>query len=124
MLTTHDLSQAEAIASRVAFMFDGCIRLRGCPKELILREFNHRKELKIVLREQPDDAGASILASLALKPARGSITWNGPVDADLTHVGDLTARLEDSGIATAEVRLREPGLESVLLRLTGEEMQL
>lgn len=121
LLTTHDMSQAEAIADRVAFMLDGRIRLIGRPDELIRREFADRKELKIVLRDRPDDAGSSLLQGLDLKPARGAVTWTGPVDGDLTHIGELTARLDRAGLTTSEVRLREPCLEGVLLRLTGEE---
>ena len=123
LLTTHDLSQAEAIADRVAFMLDGQIRLHGRPEELIRREFDDRKELKIVLREPPDDTGAAMLQALDLKPAHGAVTWTGPVQGDLAHVGDLTSKLEGVGLVTAEVRLREPCLEGVLLRLTGEELR-
>jgi ABC-2 type transport system ATP-binding protein len=123
LLTTHDLSQAEAIADRVAFMLDGRIRLVGRPTELVRGEFDDCKELKIVLRECPDAVGASLLEALDLKPAFGAVTWTGPFDGDLTHVGDLTARLERAGLVTSEVRVREPCLESVLLRLTGEEFR-
>lgn len=122
LLTTHDLDQAEAIADRVAFMLDGRIRLLGCPRELVRGEFNDRKELKIVLREPPNASGTSLLEALDLRPARGAVTWTGPVDGDLTHIGELTAQLDRAGLATSEVRLREPCLEGVLLRLTGEEL--
>jgi ABC-2 type transport system ATP-binding protein len=123
LLTTHDMSQAEAIADRVAFMVEGRIRLTGCPRELIRSEFADRKELKIVLRDRPDESAATMLQALDLKPARGAVTWTGPVDGDLTHVGELTARLERAGLEASEVRLREPCLEGVLLRLTGEELR-
>jgi ABC-2 type transport system ATP-binding protein len=123
LLTTHDLGQAETVADRVAFMFDGRIRMHGRPDDLIRREFKSGKELRIVLREPPDTRGIELLQSLDLQPARDDMTWNGPVDSSLAEVGDLTARLTNAGLATAEVRLREPGLEGVLLRLTGEELQ-
>jgi len=123
LLTTHDLNQAEAIADRVAFILDGGIRLIGRPSELIRSEFADRKELKIVLRDRPDDSGTSLLQDLDLRPAHGAVTWTGPVDRDLTHVGELTAQLERAGLETSEVRLREPCLEGVLLRLTGEEFR-
>ncbi|MFQ5635370.1 MAG: ABC transporter ATP-binding protein [Gammaproteobacteria bacterium] len=122
LLTTHDLSQAESIADRVAFMLHGRIRLCGCPRQLIRGEFGGSKELKIVLREPPDESGTSLLQALALRPADGAVTWTGAVDGDLMHVGDLTSRLERAGLVTAEVRLREPCLEGVLSRLTGEAL--
>ena len=75
------------------------------------------------MRDTPDDSGMSMLQALDLKPARGAVTWTGPVDGDLTHVGELTAQLERAGLETSEVRLREPCLEGVLLRLTGEELR-
>ncbi|MDJ0927678.1 MAG: ABC transporter ATP-binding protein [Gammaproteobacteria bacterium] len=124
LLTTHDLSQAEALADRVAVMLDGRICLQGSPSELIHREFDTRQELKIVLRDVPDDSGVSLLQELELKPAHGSITWSGPVSSDLAHVGELTSRLQQAGLRTAEVRVREACLEGVLLRATGEELRL
>ena len=123
LLTTHDLSQAEALADRVAFMLDGQVRLEGRPGDLIKHEFRDMKELKIVLRKKPDEAGTVLLQELDLSPAKGAVTWTGPVDGDLAHVGELTAHLQAAGLATAEVRVREPCLEGVLLRLTGEELR-
>jgi ABC-2 type transport system ATP-binding protein len=123
LLTTHDLSQAEDLADRVAFMVDGKVVLVGRPADLIQEEFRDMKELKITLRQKPDTAGSTLLQGLDLRPAKGHITWTGPVDGDLAHVGELTTRLEQAGLATAEVRVREPGLEGVLLRLTGEELR-
>ncbi len=123
LLTTHDLTQAEDMADSVAFMVNGKIRLRGTPEKLIESEFNNRKELKIVLRDRPGDSARALLQSLDLKPAHGQVTWTGPVDGDSARMGELTARLERAGLETAEVRLREPCLEGVLLRLTGEELR-
>ena len=103
-------------------MVDGEVRLQGRPRELIAAEFEQMKELKITLRQRPDSGGVSMLQDLDLRPAKGQITWTGPVDGDLAHVGELTTRLEHAGLETSEVQVREPRLEGVLLRLTGEEL--
>ena len=124
LLTTHDLDQAEMLADRVAFMIDGKVCLCGRPAALIDAEFGGRRELKIVLRNEPDRHGIELLHTLELKPASGLVTWTGPVDGGLDRVSELTVRLETAGLETAEVRLREPCLEGVLLRATGRELQL
>jgi len=123
LLTTHDLSQAEDLADRVAFMVDGEVRLQGRPRELIAAEFEQMKELKITLRQRPDPGGVSMLQELDLRPAKGQITWTGPVDGDFAQLGELTTRLQRAGLETSEVQVREPCLEGVLLRLTGEELR-
>lgn len=124
LLTTHDLAQAEALADTVVVMVDGKIRLTGSPQELIRREFRDQKELKIILRSVPDESGAALLQGLDLRPARGSLTWTGPVHDDFNEVSELTRQLRGAGLETAEVRVRAPCLEGVLMRLTGEELQL
>ncbi|RMF94868.1 MAG: ABC transporter ATP-binding protein [Gammaproteobacteria bacterium] len=122
LLTTHDLAQAEALADRVLVMLDGRIRLAGSPAQLVESEFHGMQELKLVLREVPDAPGRALLRSLDLRPARGELAWTGPVAGDFSRLGELDARLREVGLTPAELRVRAPGLEGVLLRVTGEEI--
>ncbi len=122
LLTTHDLTQAEDLADRVLVMVSGEVRMEGRPDQLIRDEFKDMQELKIVLRGRPNADGRILLRDLDLRPDKSSTTWTGPVDGDLAHVGELTDQLSMAGLAASEVRVREPSLEGVLLRLTGEEL--
>ncbi len=122
LLTTHDLAQAEALADRIVVMLSGQVHLAGAPPTLIEAEFHGMQELKLVLRTAPDPAGCALLRSLDLRPARGQLSWTGPIAGDFAQLGALNERLRAAGLVPAELRIREPGIEGVLLRVTGAEL--
>ena len=124
LLTTHDLQQATSMADRVVFLVDGCVRLQGAPADLIQRVFDGSKEMTITLSELPDAEQRLALGKQGLVAARGSQTWTGCVAKGYDGVTDWNHRLAELGLSAAEITVREPSLEGVFLRLTGEELQL
>jgi ABC-2 type transport system ATP-binding protein len=124
LLTTHDLLQASTLADRVIFLLDGKVRLEGSPQALIDRVFDGAKEINITLTDLPDDDQRQALLAAGLVGAQGGQTWAGSVEEGYDGAAVWNHRLDDMGLAVAEIRVREPSLEGVFLRLTGEELSL
>ena len=124
LLTTHDLLQATTLADRVVFLVAGRVRLEGAPDVLIRQVFGDRKEITITLAEVPDAAQREHLGSAGLTAIHDGQTWTGAVDQGYDGVADWNHRLADMQLHAAEIRVREPSLEGVFLRLTGEALVL
>jgi len=124
LLTTHDLDQATTLADRVAFLMDGKIRMAGAPESLIARVFGTDKQLTVSLHKSPSEDQRQQLAEQGLFPGADGLIWSGGAGADYCNAIIWQESLQSMGLDIAEVRLREPGLEAVFLRLTGEELIL
>jgi ABC-2 type transport system ATP-binding protein len=124
LLTTHDLLQATTLADRVVFLVAGQVRLEGAPEALIREVFGDHKEITITLAGLPDQEQHRSLTSAGLSPVHDGRTWTGGVDHGYDGVTDWNQRLADMNLTAAEIRVRDPSLEGVFLRLTGEELVL
>ena len=124
LLTTHDLLQATTLADRVVFLVAGQVRLEGAPDALIREVFGDHKEITITLAGLPDPDQHRNLSAAGLSPIHDGRTWTGSVTHGYDGVSDWNHRLADMRLAAAEIRVREPSLEGVFLRLTGEELVL
>lgn len=124
LLTTHDLKQAASLADRVNFLVEGRVCLEGPPEELVRHTYGDGRELIVTLSQQASPGQSSVLVERGLIALRGGRTWIGAVDGNYTDVAEWTRDLDAVGLNVTEIRVREPDLEGVFLRVTGEELHL
>jgi ABC-2 type transport system ATP-binding protein len=123
LLTTHDLEQAAELADVVGILIDGEIRAEGRHDELVRQVFGDGKELIVSLASEPGGQGRSRLEGQGLRSSRDGRVWTGRLAGGLDDLSGLGARLEQEGLAVAELRVREPGLRGVFFHHAGREIE-
>ncbi|QQR38638.1 ABC transporter ATP-binding protein [Devosia rhizoryzae] len=121
LLATHDLDQAELLCSRVGFLRNGVIAPHGSPRTLIFAAFGNQREIIVELRASPTAPQGEALRRAGFSPSNGNLNWSMLGQGNERTVQDLTDALERSGLLTREIRLREPGLDSLFLRLSRDD---
>lgn len=113
LLATHDLDQAERLCNRIGFLRSGRLTLQGAPADLLHSAFGEQKEIAIELRRPASEAQVAMLRQIGFLPDDGSQSWTMlRADAD-RYVEHLGTALRKSGLDLREIRLREPGLDSL-----------
>ncbi|MCC5793624.1 MAG: ABC transporter ATP-binding protein [Chromatiales bacterium] len=123
VLTTHDLAEAGELADEVAIMLAGRIAAFGSPAELVAAEFGQCREVNLLLHVPPDDPARTALIAGGFLPTASARLWTTRFDGGLVELEQLRSRLSAQGLAVDELRLREPGLDGLFLRVTGEILQ-
>ncbi len=120
VMTTHDLQQADALATHAVFLARGTVVGSGQPAALVATVFGGQHELQVTLRTEPNPIERNVLTSIGLEPTRVPTVWSMLAAPDPSGAGDLAAALRARGLQLREVRLREPDLATLFVRLTGE----
>ncbi len=120
LLATHDLDQAETLCHRVGFLRSGTIAPEGPPAALIEASFKGRKQIIIELKTPADAAQERILTRIGFSRAGSDAAWTITGRETGGSVADLAAALGRHGISTREVRVREPGLDSLFVLLSRD----
>ena len=120
LLTTQYLEEADALADRIAVIDQGRVIARGTADEL------KRSTGGTVLRLEPEDAadldrGAAALADLGVERDPDGRALVLPVGDDNGVLVAAVRRVDDAGIALADLGLRRPSLDDVFLTLTGRQ---
>lgn len=118
LLATHDLDQAEILCSTVGFLLDGVVAPQGNPRALIQATFGRSKEIVLELRLPPSQQQSAVLVRAGFVASGSGQSWSmlGPVENRSS--ADLSGALDRAGIATREIRFREPGLDSLFTTLS------
>lgn len=119
VLTTHHMEEAEMLTHRVGIIDNGELLALGTPCELI-QQINQPALITL-----PDVLPAATLQSL---PAIQHVAAEGGRTALYTHDERLTHHAlmqlaQDRGLLLHDVRVQQPTLEDVFLRLTGRTFQ-
>jgi ABC-2 type transport system ATP-binding protein len=141
MLSTHILSEVEALADKVVIIHEGRIVAQGRPDELCERD---ERAFDLVLESANGDKGGSALleklsaslkkngkdwsvkkdesrqpGAIHSKAARVSALWMGQGEADAAA---LAKSCQAAGWSVAELRRRRPGLEEAFMRAISQEL--
>jgi oleandomycin transport system ATP-binding protein len=117
----QDLEEADRLADRVTVFDAGRVVADGSPAELKRRVGGRTVQVRPALA-QDMDATARVLGKLTgTTPARdfGTGLLTAPA-ADPTVLATLVRKLDQAGLAVAELALRLPSLDEVFLALTGK----
>ncbi len=125
LLTTHDMSEAEALADRVAVMVAGQVLASGAPDALMREFFGARMEISVTASRPLGDALASKQRQ-ALEAAGFTICpRSNTVQGLIEMSGDDLPRVFQTLLADTpeaqEIRVRRPGLDTLLNHFADQE---
>ncbi|MFB6302931.1 MAG: ABC transporter ATP-binding protein [Haloferacaceae archaeon] len=123
-LTSHSMAEVERLADRVGLLADGDLVEVGPPARLIA-EYGGESRVEVETDAAPDALGAVEadlipLDGVAVERTAGGLVVRGVGPAE---IGRVVEALEDAGVAYDALAWRQPGLEDVYLRLTGERFE-
>ena len=124
LLTTHDMEEAEALADRISIIVGGEIKAEGPPTEIVEAAFGSKQEVRVVLdpaqmTERQFDIQCTRLEKFGLKPSQKRAVWDGLVGDDDGDPTKLAHQVPASKKGVVEVRIRQPGLRTLLAWYVG-----
>jgi ABC-2 type transport system ATP-binding protein len=123
LLTTHDMEQAETLCATVGFLRNGVVDPQGHPRQLVEDTYHDYKEIIVELRHAATPGQSSLLGGAGFEPSNGDMSWSKFDHPHDISTSKLAGELERSGIEIREIRVREPGLDSLFVHLTREADQ-
>src|SRR5690606_26464586 len=117
LLATHELDQAEALCSNIGLLQAAKLVLQGKPQQLIQDAYGGQKEVIVELQQAPSRSQIDLLQEAGFSPQDRTTSWvmlSGGVYADLERMAQV---LRAAGLELKEIRLREPDLQSLFLRV-------
>lgn len=125
LYTTHYMEEAERLCSRIGIMDMGKIIAEGTRSELMA---GLGQEVRIELGlERSEELGRAVSAVTRLEGIRTAVVMNDCLHAFASdgarRLPALLTALLDVGLAATSVKIVEPNLEDVFLRLTGRALR-
>ncbi len=118
LLTTHEMEEAEALADHVGIIAAGRMHADGTPSQLVEQQFGAGMELVVRFDAAEGQHLMPLLAPLGVSLDATTSQWKGIVDPDAGPIRALIDRLLASRARGLDIRLRRPGLDTLLRRLT------
>lgn len=122
VVSTHDLDQAQRLCDRVGLVQNGRISLQGRPETLVRDAFGDRLEVVAELRAPANDGQRAALEAAGFATHASDVQWLGHFDPQHIDVAELRSRLTRSGLRVQEIRVHEPDLSSLFLRMAQQEL--
>ncbi len=114
VLVTHFMDEAEKICDRVAVVDNGSIAAADTPQGLITQ---HASEVRVIFTTEQSDLpwldGIPYVQRVMKKGPRVEVEGSGPI------LALVAAALVEHGITPFDLRVEQPTLEDVFLKLTG-----
>lgn len=124
LLTTHEMDEADRLASRIGIIDHGRILVLDTPKRL-KEEHSGGEILEMTLGDEQEGLGGFLNAlpddMTALESLSGTLRLTGPALQD--RIPALFQALSDAGLEATGVTLRKPTLEDVFISLTGRGLR-
>ena len=122
VISSHVLTELEGICSEIVVMDEGRVVAQG-PVDAIAESLSSDRLIRMRLRDEHVDRAVELLRADGRVSAVAVET--GRISFSLAEAGDaasseLLGRLVAGGVAVAEWRLEEIGLEELFLRITGD----
>ena len=117
VLVTHFMDEAEKLCDRLAILDQGKIVAMGTPQGLITE---YASEIKVIFTTDQED-----LSWLDEIVQVRKITKSGPrveVEGSGSVLALVAASLVEHGITPCDLRIEQPSLEDVFLKLTGQDI--
>lgn len=123
LLTTHEMDEAQALADRVGILVGGHLKAEGRPNELVRTHFGDTVEVIVLIDgmehiEGEADGLPQSLARLGLTHDASTGQWRGLVSEQETFIETLIRSVGQTGLNIKDVRVRRPGLDTLLAELT------
>ena len=119
LIVTHDFDDADALADRAGFLFEGRIVKDGAPRELLKAAFGARRRVELILSAPPSPLQRERLRLWGATPIRDSV-WVTYQDLDGEDAAFLP-ELRQHRLSVKEIRIREPGLGALYAQLSGRK---
>jgi ABC-2 type transport system ATP-binding protein len=120
-LTTHYMEEAERLADRVGLLADGELAAVGTPSDLVA-QFGGRTRLVVETSDEAHETGSKLTlggTDFEIEPTDGGLIVHDVAPED---IGRVVGVLDDQGIEYDALTWKEPDLEDVFLRLTGQSV--
>ena len=118
LLTTQYLEEADQLADDIMVLDHGRVITKGTPEQLKNHAGNQVLELQTVDHAQLPLAAKIIEAVTSSPVTSDAVRASVPV-TDAGVLPEVVRRLDEQGVAVAELSLRKPSLDEVFLALTG-----